>query len=83
MEDPFLTVPDLFLAEGDPWVALTLLEADLAEGDPWMALEWSQTLLEADLELAPAPCLVDGPIASCCCLDLVLRTRQGRSPADF
>ena len=55
----------------------------LAEGGQWMALEWSQTLLEADLELAPAPYLVDGPIASCCCLDLVLRTRQGRSPADF
>ena len=76
----FLAVPDLLLA----WEDLL------------MGLEWSLTLLEADLGLdLAAPCPVGEQIASCrgrvaelldrlvLRLDLDLRTRQGRSPADF
>ena len=63
---------------------ITHLEEDLVEEDPWMALACSLTLLESDLDLALAPFPGDGQIVSCLLgLDLDLRTRQGRSPADF
>ena len=68
----------------------------LVERDPWKVLAWSLILLEADLGLdLAAPCPVGEQIASCrgrvaelldrlvLRLDLDLRTRQGRSPADF